>query len=110
MAVVVCSVLAAPLWAQGTTWIQIEARPNEAQALERAGAYAAGLPDVSGFRLNSGWYAITLGPYSEDEARARLAALRRAGAIPGDSYLTEGETFADMSLDPHLFATLIHKG
>ncbi len=26
------------------------------------------------------------------------------------SILTEGETFADMSLDPHLFATLIHKG
>ncbi|MEM6386828.1 MAG: GTP cyclohydrolase FolE2 [Pseudomonadota bacterium] len=26
------------------------------------------------------------------------------------SILTEGETFADVSLDPHLFATLIHKG
>ena len=26
------------------------------------------------------------------------------------SILTEGETFADMSLDPQLFATLIHKG
>lgn len=26
------------------------------------------------------------------------------------SILTEGETLADMSLDPHLFATLIHKG
>jgi GTP cyclohydrolase I len=26
------------------------------------------------------------------------------------SILTEGETFADMSLDPHLFATLIHRG
>ncbi|MEM7718821.1 MAG: GTP cyclohydrolase FolE2 [Pseudomonadota bacterium] len=26
------------------------------------------------------------------------------------SILTEGATFADMSLDPHLFATLIHKG
>ena len=26
------------------------------------------------------------------------------------SILTEGETFADMSLDPHLFASLIHKG
>ena len=26
------------------------------------------------------------------------------------SILTEGDTFADMSLDPHLFATLIHQG
>ena len=26
------------------------------------------------------------------------------------SVLTEGDTFAEMSLDPHLFATLIHKG
>ena len=35
-----------------------------------------GLRDVNGFRLRSGWYAIALGPFSEDEARPRLSQLR----------------------------------
>ncbi|MGI9393730.1 MAG: peptidoglycan-binding protein, partial [Boseongicola sp.] len=79
--------------AQGTSWLQVEARPNEALALVRAGDYAARLPDVSGFRLSSGWYAVVLGPYSETEAAARLAQLRISRAIPSDSFLSDGGNF-----------------
>ncbi|MXQ06692.1 peptidoglycan-binding protein [Alphaproteobacteria bacterium GH1-50] len=83
-----------PALAQDTTaWIQIEARPTEGQALERAEIYAARLPDVNGFALSSGWFAITLGPYPEGEARARLAALRGSAAIPGDSFLADGRGY-----------------
>lgn len=91
LAISVC--LSTAAWAQDTRWIQIEARSNQAQALERAGAWAARLPDVNGFAMDTGWNAIVLGPYSEAEAVARLAALRAARAIPSDSYITEGNRF-----------------
>ena len=79
--------------AQELAWIQIEARPTEAQATERAADYAARLPDVNGYSLNSGWFAIALGPYPEDEARTRLLQLRASAAIPGDSFLADGASF-----------------
>ena len=84
---------ASPVLAQQTSWIQIEARPNEAQAVERAQEYAARLPDVAGFQLNTGWFAVTLGPYSVAEAATRLAQLRATGEIPNDSYLTDETRF-----------------
>ena len=93
-----CVVVLAVLWAglasaQGTAWVQVEARPSVAEAEARAQAYAARLPDVSGFRLASGWFAIALGPYSEDEALARLSQLRISGAIPSDSFIADGGSF-----------------
>ncbi len=79
--------------AQGSSWLQVEARANEAQARARASDYATRLPDVNGFRLSSGWYAVVLGPYSEAEAAARLAQLRFARAVPNDSFLSDGGNF-----------------
>ena len=80
-------------WAQ--TWVQIEARPNQTLGLERAAEYAARLPDVNGFRLASGWFAIALGPYSEAEALATLGQLRASRAIPSDSFISDGGNFID---------------
>ncbi len=91
LAVMVCA--AGPAMAQDATWIQIEAQPTEAEATARAAEYAARLPDVNGFSLSSGWFAIALGPYPEDEAEARLAQLRASVAIPGDSFLADGTRF-----------------
>ena len=86
MVKVIVVALGAILWAvsalaQDLGWVQIEARPSEAQALERAQAYAARLPNVNGFALPSGWYAIALGPYDRFTAeqelrRARILSLR----------------------------------
>lgn len=74
-------------------WVQIEARPTQAQAAERAAAWAAALPDVAGFRMASGWHAIVLGPYSAAEAEARLLRLRAENLIPADSFLARGEVY-----------------
>lgn len=79
--------------AQGSSWVQIEARPNAASAQERAEFYAGNLPDVQGYRLSSGWYAIALGPYSEAEAINVLSQLRASGRIPRDSFLANGANF-----------------
>ncbi|MEL5878078.1 trypsin-like peptidase domain-containing protein [Cereibacter sphaeroides] len=95
---------AAPVWAQEQSetrvWVQIEARPTEAEADERARAYAEVFPDVAGYRLSSGWYAIVLGPYGTDVARLRLQDLLAAGMIPRDSFIADGRAFREPFLAP----------
>ncbi|WP_170330999.1 serine protease [Ruegeria arenilitoris] len=68
-------------------WVQVEARPTLRQAQERAQAYANALPDVNGFRLNTGWYAIVIGPYLRSDAEQVLRVYRAEGQIPSDSYI-----------------------
>ncbi|RRH73906.1 peptidoglycan-binding protein [Falsigemmobacter faecalis] len=73
----------------GQVWIQIEARNSLPAAEERLQRWSAELPGVTGFRLSSGWIAVAIGPFSPDEARARLSELRAAGMIPADSYIPD---------------------
>jgi Trypsin-like peptidase domain/Putative peptidoglycan binding domain len=77
----------------GKAWIQIEALPTLAEAEDRARAYTGAFPDVEGYQLRSGWYAILLGPYSAASAPARLAALTAERLVPNDSYLTDAAAF-----------------
>lgn len=95
---------AAPAWpqeqAQAEVWVQIEARPTQAEAAERARAYARAFPDVSGYRLASGWYGIVLGPYAPEAARLRLDDLLGAGLIPSDSFIADGRNFREPFVAP----------
>lgn len=68
-------------------WVQIEAQPSLREAQERAQAYSSALPDVNGFRLNSGWYAIVIGPYLRSDAEQVLRVYRTEGEIPSDSFI-----------------------
>lgn len=100
VALVTALVLARPVAAQdaaapGQVWLQIEAQPTLREAEDRARAYGQSFPNVAGFRLSSGWYAIVLGPYGADEAPMRLRDLRSTGLVPGDSYIAEGNSFRD---------------
>ncbi|MGI1662758.1 serine protease [Palleronia sp. KMU-117] len=79
--------------AQEVRWVQIEARPNLEQALERVRAWDAQLENVSGFRLPSGWYAIALGPFTPEVAQAVRADLRARRAIPADSFVADPGQF-----------------
>ncbi|TNF62954.1 MAG: peptidoglycan-binding protein [Rhodobacteraceae bacterium] len=80
--------MARPLWAQqDVVWVQIEAQPSLREAQEAARGYAARLPDVNGFALSGGWYAIVLGPYTREDADRVLRVYRAEGQVPGDSYL-----------------------
>jgi peptidoglycan hydrolase-like protein with peptidoglycan-binding domain len=78
---------------QGGVWVQIEARQTEEDATERAQAYADVFPDIAGFRLASGWFAIVLGPYPADTALERLRTLREDRMIPADSFIAQGNAF-----------------
>jgi peptidoglycan hydrolase-like protein with peptidoglycan-binding domain len=80
-------------WPQGSVWVQIEARQTEEDASERAEAYAEVFPDIAGFRLASGWFAIVLGPYPADTALERLRSLREDRMIPADSFIAQGAAF-----------------
>lgn len=74
-------------------WVQVEARPTIDAALERAQAYARDLPDVNGFVLQGGWYAIVLGPYTPADADAVIRNYRAQGSIPNDSYIAFNRSF-----------------
>ena len=75
--------------AQEQAWVQVEAQPSLAEAEGRARDYAAEFPNVAGYQLSSGWYAIVLGPYAPEAAAGALADLRSDGAIPRDSFVTD---------------------
>jgi hypothetical protein len=77
----------------GQVWVQIEAQPSLAEARARARIYAERLPDVNGFDLGRGWYAISLGPYREDEAERVLDVYLREGVIARDSYIAESSDY-----------------
>ncbi len=74
-------------------WVQIEAQPDLTSAMDRAHTYAANIPKVAGYKLNSGWYGISLGPMTSDEAVQQLNSLIAQNAIPADSYITDGASF-----------------
>jgi len=74
-------------------WIQIEAQPSLSLAESSARTYASRLPNVNGFALGGGWYGLALGPFTEDDAAARLRSLRASGAIPRDSFVADGRGY-----------------
>lgn len=82
-----------PAYAQDAAWVQIEAQPSLTAAEERARSYAASLPDVNGFSLGGGWYAIALGPYTADDAETVLRGYRSEGRIPRDSFIAYSASF-----------------
>lgn len=85
--------LAATAAAAQEAWIQIEARPSRAAAEARAAEWDTRLDDVAGFSTGGRWYAVALGPYTEDAARARLLQLRGQGLVPPDSFVSDGAAF-----------------
>lgn len=76
-----------------TVWVQIEAQPTLAQALDRARDYSGDLQDVNGFSVRGGWYAIVLGPYLRDDAEQVLRVYRSEGRIPRDSFIAYSANF-----------------
>ena len=81
-------------------WVQVEARPTYADALERIEDFAADVQDVTGFQLRGGWFAITLGPYTPDDAAIVLRSYRAQGLIPRDSYIAQSAVYGQQYWPP----------
>ncbi len=95
LALLLAAVFSHPLRAQAPAWVQIEAQPTLREAETRARAWAGVFPDVAGYRMSSGWYAIVLGPQDSGAAETRLAALLRERQVPGDSFVADGRNFRE---------------
>ncbi len=81
--------------AEQSYWVQVSAKPTLRAAEDEARSYGADLGDVVGFRLiDTGWYAIAIGPFSKQAATDRLAALHADGSVPGDAFVTDNAGFA----------------
>lgn len=87
------SLLPVALQAQEQVWVQIEAQPTLGEGEDRARAYAGVFPNVAGFAMSTGWYAIALGPFSRAEADRQLRVLKGERLIPADSYIAFGDRF-----------------
>ncbi|MEM9394768.1 MAG: serine protease [Pseudomonadota bacterium] len=90
----VLACLVRPALSQEQVWIQVEAQPTLEQAEQRARTYAAEFGNVVGYRLNSGWYAIAIGPYSTFEGERNLRNFRLLGDVPADSFISDGSGYA----------------
>lgn len=75
------------------TWIQIEAKQTQDEAMERIAVYAEIMPEVGGFELSNGWFAVAIGPFSTIESEFLITQFRRTGLIPPDSYISSPDQF-----------------
>ncbi len=82
--------------AQEQRWVQIEAQRELEDALARAQQIEDQLGNVSGFRLPSNWYAISVGPFeSETDAFNVRRQLRAERAIPADAFVSTGSDYLE---------------
>jgi hypothetical protein len=95
LAAVLLAWLTVAVAAQERAWVQIEAQPTLAEAEQRARAYAGAFPDVAGFRVGSGWYAIVLGPYTPEAAEARRRELLADNLVPRDAFVARGQVYRE---------------
>ena len=80
--------------AQEQRWVQIEAHRMLDEALQRANLLEARVGNVSGFRLPSDWYALSIGPFeTEGDAFSVRRQLRAAGVIPADAFVSNGADY-----------------
>ncbi|MEM9434996.1 MAG: serine protease [Pseudomonadota bacterium] len=79
--------------AQQANWIQLEAHRTLQEAEARARDYSGTFNNIRGFRLNSGWYALALGPFASEQALTELQSLRAGRIIPSDAYTTDSSVY-----------------
>lgn len=76
-------------------WLQIEANPSLAQGQQVAREWGKTLPNIAGFAMTTGMYAIAVGPFAtREEADSQRLLLRGQSVIPNDSYVTDGTRYA----------------
>ena len=79
--------------AQQSAWVQVEAQRSLGGAQQVARKYAGSLQSVNGFATRSGWYVISLGPFTPAAAADIMRQLKITRQIPGDAYIVDGTSF-----------------
>ena len=84
---------ASEVQAKDDAYIQILTIKGLSQTLDELDDLTLSLPDVNGFSLGGGWYAIAVGPYPPEEATLFLRGLLQRESVPGDSYIEEAARY-----------------
>lgn len=89
--------------------IRIEAKRGAEAAAQTATNWAAQFPDVVTFPAGDSWVAIALGPMPREAATSRLAELKQAGKVPGDSFIAtaDGRTLTPVATADGAAATSV---
>jgi len=80
----------AQVFAADKYFIVAASKPTEQAAVESARTYGGNAAEV--YQTPNGWYAITVGQYSRDEAKRILSEKIADGSIPGDAWVSNGLT------------------
>ncbi|WP_460448306.1 COG3904 family protein [Alsobacter sp. SYSU BS001988] len=84
-------------WTSYGEWIQIYSRPTLSEALVLAQAYEPTFKNTVVFQYTNGWYAVLIGPYPVGIGSQQRDYLKATGKVPGDSFITRGERFGQLS-------------
>lgn len=101
------SALATSAFAAEITYIHIRTEGSLRKAFDQLEKFTAFLPDVNGFFLGNGEYAIALGPYEKSEAQIFLQGMQSSGILPGESYLEKPARYGDRVW--HMGLPLVHE-
>lgn len=84
---------APPAIAPGTH-IRLQSVQGEPAGQQALTEWRKTFADAGLWAMPGGWFAVTLGPMPEETATAWLAAFKRAGAVPRDSFTADAEEFS----------------
>ena len=100
--IIYCTVAVSLFWNQASlaqtaspssVWIQLEAQPDRATALESVAQYKENFDNIVGFDIGAGWFGIALGPYQEEAADRFLQEFLNASLVPRSSFITTGTSY-----------------
>ena len=75
------------------THIRLQSVQGEPAGQRALAEWRKTFADAGLWSMPGGWYAVTLGPMPAETATAWLAAFKRAGAVPRDSFTADSEEF-----------------
>jgi len=83
-------------WASYGEWVQVGSRRRYDEALALARSVTERNANTNVFLYDNGWYAVTVGPFSQGRGQVALDALVAAGEVPRDSLVTQGSRFVSL--------------
>lgn len=79
-------------------FLRLESSPDRAKAEEMLAKWRQTLPEAALWSLPNGRSAIAFGPMDEVTGKAWLRALRNAGAVPKDAFMSPGTDMGEIEI------------
>lgn len=79
-------------------FLRLDSSPDRAKAEELLETWRQTLPEAGLWTLPNGRSAVAFGPMDEVTGQAWLRALRNAGAVPKDAFLSPGEDMGEIAI------------